>query len=71
MLLELCRLLDLPPHTLVAIVADCREWPEIGGWTRLMASRALGVSPEDVLLLWDATREKPEGVLEGQLGLGE
>lgn len=63
---ELGRALEVPVHFVVAMVADCAREPVAGGWCRLMASRALGVSPGDVLLLWDACKERPDGVLEGQ-----
>ncbi len=70
-LLELCRLLDMSPQQLVAMVTECDEWPVMGAWTRLMASRVLRVAPADVCTLFDATREHPRGVLPGQLGLSD
>ena len=70
-LLELVQALDIPPQYLAACIAECTQWPEMGEWVRLMASRALECSPEDVTLLFDATRETPAGVLPGQLGLSD
>ena len=62
LLRELARSLVLPMFEVLAMVSDCRDEPTAGGWCRQMAGRALGVGPVDALLLFDACRERPEGV---------
>lgn len=70
-LLEVSRLLGLTPHVVQAMVADGKEWPEQGEWVLLLAGQLMGIVPADVVLLFDATKERPDGVADGQLGLGD